>query len=212
MQQYRTPHYFFSILSNPVDLLESTTTGRHGDFGPGVSVPLLAQSKSLLIRFRAHNVFEGVLQQKITLYFVRAFKGDKISETRLMLHASRTRAYAPCPTKQGTSFILLILQPPPGKDAGVASKSVSRDAALGSEKKKKIPPHSQNVPNSIVERLLQVRRFVSSDKYMCIRIIEPLACSRRGAPEVPEPLTLGAKYLTRYHNWKILFPTTRPAL
>ena len=34
----------------------------------------------------------------------------------------------------------------------------------------------------------------------------------RGAPEVPEPLTIGAQYLTRYHNWKILFCTTRPAL
>ena len=48
----------------------------------------------------------------------------------------------------------------------------------------------------------------------------PLACmlpvtepSRgRGAPDVPEPLTLGAQYLTRYNAWKKFVRATRPAL
>ena len=35
----------------------------------------------------------------------------------------------------------------------------------------------------------------------------------KGAPEVPEPLTLGAQYLTRYNTWKkFVGATTRPAL
>ena len=34
----------------------------------------------------------------------------------------------------------------------------------------------------------------------------------RGAPEVSEPLTLGAQYLTRYNTWKKFIRATRPAL
>ena len=34
----------------------------------------------------------------------------------------------------------------------------------------------------------------------------------RGAPEVPEPPTLGAQYLTRYNAWKKIVRATRPAL
>ena len=34
----------------------------------------------------------------------------------------------------------------------------------------------------------------------------------RGAPEVPEPLTLGAHYLTRYNTWNKFLRTTRPSL
>ena len=34
----------------------------------------------------------------------------------------------------------------------------------------------------------------------------------RGAPEVPEPLTIGAQYLTRYNTWKKFVRATRPAL
>ena len=35
---------------------------------------------------------------------------------------------------------------------------------------------------------------------------------RRGAPEVPEPLALGAQYFTRYNIWKKFVRATRPAL
>ena len=34
----------------------------------------------------------------------------------------------------------------------------------------------------------------------------------RGAPEVPEPLTLGAQYVTRYNAWKKIVRAPRPAL
>ena len=33
----------------------------------------------------------------------------------------------------------------------------------------------------------------------------------RGAPEVPEPLALGAQYLTRKNTWKNFVYATRPA-
>ena len=33
----------------------------------------------------------------------------------------------------------------------------------------------------------------------------------RGAPDVPEPLTLGAQYLTRYSTWKKIVRAARPA-
>ena len=42
-------------------------------------------------------------------------------------------------------------------------------------------------------------------------IVEP-SHSSRGAPEVPEPLTVGAQYLTRYNTWKKFVRVTRPAL
>ena len=32
----------------------------------------------------------------------------------------------------------------------------------------------------------------------------------RGASEVPEPLTVGAQYLTRYNTWKKFVRATRP--
>ena len=34
----------------------------------------------------------------------------------------------------------------------------------------------------------------------------------RCAPEVPEPLTIGAQYLTRYNTWKNFVRATRPVL
>ena len=34
----------------------------------------------------------------------------------------------------------------------------------------------------------------------------------RGAPDVPEALTLGAQYLTRYNTWKKFVRATRPVL
>ena len=34
----------------------------------------------------------------------------------------------------------------------------------------------------------------------------------RGEPEVPEPLTLGAQYITRYNTWNKFVRATRPAL
>ena len=34
----------------------------------------------------------------------------------------------------------------------------------------------------------------------------------RGAPEVPEPLTIGAQYLTRYNTWKKFVRATGQAL
>ena len=36
--------------------------------------------------------------------------------------------------------------------------------------------------------------------------------SHMGAPEVPEPLALGAQYLTRFNAWEKFVRATRPAL
>ena len=43
-----------------------------------------------------------------------------------------------------------------------------------------------------------------------IIIDDNLQC--KGAPEVPEPLTLGVQYLTRYNTWKNFVRATRPAI
>ena len=78
--------------------------------------------------------------------------------TVLMLHASRTCAYALCPTMYSTSY-KLILQLPSGKDAAVAQKT--------------FPPECDT---SIVERLYYccTTVLVGHLGHLCRRIAMPL--------------------------------------
>ena len=58
--------------------------------------------------------------------------------------------------------------------------------------------------------LFSVKLPASNSQSLCDSLQEP--SNSEDEPDVPEPRTLGAQYLTRYNTWKKSVRGTRPAL